>query len=89
MDQCPDNTFIPVFPASCPFVTSVGSTSGIEPEVGTDFSSGGFSNLFAQPSFQSAAISGFLETLPSDFAGIFNSSGRGYPDVSSHMCWLL
>jgi tripeptidyl-peptidase-1 len=40
--------FLPAFPASCPFVTAVGSTKGINPEVPTtEFSSGGgFSNYF-------------------------------------------
>lgn len=83
--QCSNNTFIAVFPASCPFVTSVGSTVNIEPETVINFSGGGFSNYFARPSYQDTAVSQFLSTLPSDFAGIFNSSGRGYPDVSGFL----
>ena len=82
-DQCTNNPFIPVFPASCPFVTAVGSTIGINPERAVNFTSGGFSNLFAQPSYQSAAVASFLETVPSDFPGVFNSTGRGFPDVSN------
>jgi hypothetical protein len=31
-------------------MTSVGATQGIAPETGASFSSGGFSNYFAQPS---------------------------------------
>ncbi|KAF8205360.1 hypothetical protein K438DRAFT_1579472, partial [Mycena galopus ATCC 62051] len=31
------------------------------------------------------AVASFLETIPSDFAGTFNQSGRGYPDVSTEM----
>jgi tripeptidyl-peptidase-1 len=79
---CNNNTFLPVFPASCPFVTSVGATQGFSPEKALNLTSGGFSNFFASPSYQSAAIEGFLKTLPSDFAGTFNKSGRGFPDVA-------
>ncbi|KAF8142713.1 family S53 protease-like protein [Mycena galopus ATCC 62051] len=79
---CNDNTFMPVFPAACPFVTAVGSTQGFAPEVAINFTGGGFSNTFPAPSYQTAAIAGFLETIPSDFAGTFNKTGRGYPDVA-------
>ncbi|KAJ7934215.1 peptidase S8/S53 domain-containing protein [Mycena leptocephala] len=68
--------------SSCPFVTSVGATQGFSPEKALNLTSGGFSNFFASPSYQSAAIEGFLKTLPSDFAGTFNKSGRGFPDVA-------
>ncbi|KAJ7457796.1 family S53 protease-like protein [Mycena latifolia] len=81
-DQCADNTFLAVFPASCPFLTSVGSTAGFAPEIAANFSGGGFSNFFAAQEYQTAAVSNFLATVPSDFAGIFNKTGRGYPDVS-------
>jgi tripeptidyl-peptidase-1 len=80
--QCVDNVFIPTFPSTCPFVTSVGATQGFAPEQAANFSSGGFSNYFPAPSYQTAAIAQFLETVPSDFAGVFNATGRGYPDIS-------
>lgn len=79
---CNNNVFMPVFPAACPFVTSVGSTQGFGPEVAINFTGGGFSNFFPAPDYQTAVIAGFLETVPSDFAGTFNESGRGYPDVA-------
>jgi tripeptidyl-peptidase-1 len=60
-------------------VTAVGSTIGL-PEVAVNFTGGGF-NYFAQPSSQSKIVPGYLKTLPSSFAGKFNHSGRGYPDV--------
>ncbi|KAJ6448227.1 subtilisin-like protein [Mycena vitilis] len=81
-DVCPDNTFDPVFPSSCPYVTAVGSTQGFAPEKALNFTGGGFSNFFPAPSFQADAISGFLKTIPNDFPGTFNRTGRGYPDVS-------
>ncbi|KAJ7140692.1 family S53 protease-like protein [Mycena epipterygia] len=79
---CKDNTFMPVFPASCPFVTAVGSTQGLTPEKAINFTGGGFSNFFPTPSYQTAAIASFLDTIPTNFAGTFNKTGRGYPDVA-------
>ncbi|KAJ7697244.1 subtilisin-like protein [Mycena rosella] len=79
---CSNNTFLPVFPASCPFVTAVGSTIGFAPETAVNFTGGGFSNVFPTAFYQTAQVASFLETLPADFPGIFNTTGRGYPDVA-------
>ncbi|KAJ7100432.1 family S53 protease-like protein [Mycena epipterygia] len=79
---CNDTVFIPVFPAACPFITAVGSTQGFGPEKAINFTGGGFSNFFPRPSFQTTAVDGFLKTIPTDFAGTFNTTGRGYPDVA-------
>ncbi|KAG0239376.1 peptidase S8/S53 domain-containing protein [Mortierella sp. GBAus27b] len=70
------------FPASCPYVTSVGATSGI-PEKGADLSTGGFSNLFPQPDYQAGAVKSYLGQLGNQYQGRFNASGRGVPDVSA------
>ncbi|KAH9940879.1 subtilisin-like protein [Epithele typhae] len=75
--------FIPNFPASCPFVTTVGGTIRVNPEVAVSFSGGGFSNYFSQPSYQSSAVSTFLTSLGSTNAGLFNKTGRAYPDVAA------
>ncbi|TDL24009.1 subtilisin-like protein [Rickenella mellea] len=75
--------FQPNFPASCPFVTTVGGTTKVNPEVAVSFSGGGFSNYFARPGYQSGAVQAFLKTLGSTFAGQFNTSGRAYPDVAA------
>ena len=83
LSQCSSNTFIPVFPASCPFVTAVGSTIGVLPERAINFTGGGFSNIFTRPSFQDTVVPQFLTTVPTSFAGVFNRNGRGYPDVRS------
>ncbi|EIN11974.1 subtilisin-like protein [Punctularia strigosozonata HHB-11173 SS5] len=80
---CPSDMFIPVFPASCPFVTAVGATVDIEPERAINFTGGGFSNVFPRPSYQATVVSEFLDTIPSNFTGVFNSSGRAYPDVAA------
>ncbi|KAJ6505308.1 family S53 protease-like protein [Mycena sanguinolenta] len=81
---CESNIFIPDFPPSCPYVTTVGGTQGFHPETATNFTGGGFSGLFTRPWYQTQAVNDFLKTIPPDFVGIFNKSGRGYPDVAAH-----
>ncbi|KZT51658.1 tripeptidyl peptidase A [Calocera cornea HHB12733] len=73
--------FLPFFPATCPFVTAVGSTAGV-PEVAAGFSGGGFSNYFTRPYWQEGAVSAYAPHIPSSYATWYNSSGRAYPDVS-------
>ncbi|KAJ6586025.1 family S53 protease-like protein [Mycena capillaripes] len=82
ISECNNNTFVPTFPSSCPWVTSVGATTGFGPETAVNFTGGGFSNYFPSPSYQSDAVAGFFGQLSTDFQGSFNSYGRGYPDVS-------
>ncbi|KAJ7445428.1 subtilisin-like protein [Mycena latifolia] len=79
---CESNIFLPVFPASCPYVTAVGATQGFDPEVAANLTGGGFSDLFPRPWYQTQAVDSFLKTIPPDFEGTFNQSGRGYPDVA-------
>ncbi|KAH8986035.1 subtilisin-like protein [Lactarius hatsudake] len=74
--------FTPVFPASCPFVTSVGGTMDI-PEFAAPFSGGGFSHYFSQPSYQSVAVPAFLRQLGDKYHGFYNAEGRGIPDISA------
>jgi tripeptidyl-peptidase-1 len=74
--------FLPIFPASCPYVTSVGGTTNI-PEVAVDFSSGGFSDVYPRPAYQDAAVSSYLGKLGSRWAGLYNTKGRGFPDVAA------
>ncbi|KAH7923659.1 subtilisin-like protein [Leucogyrophana mollusca] len=75
--------FIPEFPASCPYVTSVGGLVNI-PETAVFFSGGGFSNYFARPSYQDTAVQGYLDKLaPGTYEGLYNPNGRGIPDVSA------
>jgi tripeptidyl-peptidase-1 len=75
--------FQPQFPASCPYVTSVGGTRYIEPEVAVFFSSGGFSNVWARPAYQDQAVSGYLRQLGNKNLGYYNPKGRGFPDVAA------
>ena len=83
-EQC--TTFVPTYPAGSPFVTSVGASTGQAPETAASFSSGGFTNYWSQPSYQSAAVSAYVNnygasTLPA--ANLWNQTGRGFPDVSA------
>ncbi|KAI0738970.1 peptidase S8/S53 domain-containing protein [Daedaleopsis nitida] len=84
--RCMGGRFGPTFPSTCPYVTSVGATRGINPEVAAPFSSGGFSNIFKRPSYQNAAVSQYLDSdsLGNTYTGMYNSGGRAYPDVSAH-----
>ncbi|KAF8330248.1 subtilisin-like protein [Amanita rubescens] len=77
--------FIPAFPASCPFVTTVGATQHY-PEIAVSrfFSGGGFSNYFKRPAYQDYAVQAYLDKLPTGlYKGLFNPHGRAYPDLSA------
>jgi len=85
-------TFHPDFPAGSPYVTAVGGTdfstkSTIGAESAWSCGGGGFSDAFPLPSWQADAVNNYLAvssaagTLPE--SDKFNSSGRGYPDISA------
>lgn len=67
-----------------PSVTTVGATTNQPDEAAASFSGGGFSNYFAQPSYQSAAVASYLSKLGTNATGLFNASGRAYPDVAAY-----
>jgi len=75
-------TFLPTFPGSCPYITSVGSTQNV-PETAGPFSGGGFSDIFAVPSYQSTSVASYLAKLGTTNGGLYNATGRGFPDVST------
>eukprot|EP00981_Chlorochromonas_danica_P007258 scaffold1623_cov165-Ochromonas_danica.AAC.10 len=84
----------PVFPASSPYVTAVGGTMGPETAFGREVAcqsnnggiittGGGFSTLYARPSFQNQAVAKYLSSAEGRAAAAgYNSQGRGYPDVA-------
>jgi tripeptidyl-peptidase-1 len=76
------STFIPTFPSGCPFLTSVGATQDVA-ETSASFSSGGFSAIFARPSYQTTPVATYLTALGSTNAGKFSTAGRGFPDVAA------
>jgi len=80
--------FNPDFPATSPYVLAVGgtdlTTANLGPEHCCQDSGGGFSNTFNRPSWQDAAVNGYINsgvTLPPQT--YWNASGRAYPDVSA------
>jgi tripeptidyl-peptidase-1 len=75
--------FLPGYPASCPFVTAVGGTYGTNPEKAVSFSGGGFSEVFPRPQYQDQAVKGYLGHLGNQWDGLYNATGRGYPDISA------
>ncbi|KAH8993825.1 subtilisin-like protein [Lactarius hatsudake] len=74
--------FLPTFPSTCPWVTSVGGTTGSSPEVAASFSGGGFSAYFPQPSYQNNFVPSFLRNLGKQYNGFYNPAGRGVPDIA-------
>lgn len=91
-------TFNPSFPATCPYVTAVGATQ-IKPNTAVTatapeeacqtviYSGGGFSNVFAMPSYQSSAVAKYFKShKPTYSATQYNNSQtvRGYPDVAAN-----
>ena len=87
----------PQWPATSPYVTTVGATEG--PEVnkkevacsannsaygGTFITSGGgFSNTYSTPKYQADAVATFLGNSNNHtFGPGYNAKGRGYPDVA-------
>jgi tripeptidyl-peptidase I len=73
---------VPTFPASCPYVTTVGATVNGRNQ-GASYSTGGFSNLFPTPDWQKAAVTEYVEILNQTLAGRYNVSGRAIPDISA------
>ncbi|XP_071355152.1 tripeptidyl-peptidase 1 [Trachinotus anak] len=84
------NSFRPSFPASSPYVTTVGGTSFKNPykvtyEVTDYISGGGFSNVFKMPDYQVSAVEGYLKTVAATLPpqSYYNISGRAYPDMAA------
>jgi tripeptidyl-peptidase-1 len=75
--------FTPIFPASCPYITSVGGVTGTQPEKAIGFSSGGFSDRFPRPAYQESQVSSFLSKHGAQWAQYYNAKGRGFPDISA------
>lgn len=80
-----DKRFHTEFPASCPWVTTVGGTTSVGPETAWQYGGGGFSDNFGRPSYQDKAVKSWLSTDKTHTAvkSYFNESGRAYPDISA------
>lgn len=94
---CKKQRFNPSYPASSPYVTTVGGTAfdnpfTVGPEYAYEISGGGFSNVFKQPSYQTEVVQNYLKTGPRmPPTRYFNPNGRGYPDVAalSNHFWVV
>ncbi|CEJ81874.1 hypothetical protein VHEMI01981 [[Torrubiella] hemipterigena] len=76
--------FLPSFPPSCEWVTVVGGTTGSgTKEAGEHDGGGGFSNYYPQPDYQKAAVASYVKGLGKSLQGMYNTSGRAYPDISA------
>jgi tripeptidyl-peptidase-1 len=88
------STFLPEFPASCPYVTAVGATMQFEPELpayrnpgpGPDgkthgfYASGsGFSNYFPRPKYQDGTVDKYVAALDGKYEGLFNCGKFLFP----------
>lgn len=77
--------YMPEFPSSSPYVTTVGGT--VRTTAGSvtwPRSGGGFSNHFRMPRYQKGVVMDYLlgDSVPP--FNFFNMSGRAYPDVSAY-----
>ncbi|KAH8689154.1 tripeptidyl peptidase A [Talaromyces proteolyticus] len=81
--------FEPIFPATCPYVLSVGGTVAATPEEAWSASSGGFSNYFPRAWYQEEAVETYLKqhinpATKKYYTKYTNFAGRGFPDISAH-----
>jgi len=92
--SCSSNgSFVPSYPSTCPYVTSVGgTTASTSPATGGSFpnetslffSSGGFSSVFDRPWFQADQVENYLQKdLGRNYTGLYNPHGRAFPDLSA------
>jgi tripeptidyl-peptidase-1 len=90
---------MPAFPASCPYVTTVGATKGLglgnfSMEVAAGYpanvssyaSGGGFSNYFSRPAWQESVVNDYMTSLTANEVdpNMYNHSGRAYPDLAAN-----
>ncbi|KAL8292832.1 hypothetical protein RQP46_000526 [Phenoliferia psychrophenolica] len=83
----------PSFPASCPFVTTVGATETVLSALGgySEIASaafpsgGGLSNIFTLPSYQAEAVTAYMSKYSPSDSG-YNTSGnaRAFPDLAAN-----
>jgi tripeptidyl-peptidase-1 len=80
--------FDAIFPATCPYLTAVGGTQAVTPEIAWTASSGGFSYYFPRAWYQQAKIETYLGLLDHStkeyYSQYTNFEGRGFPDVAAH-----
>ncbi|KAI1371567.1 subtilisin-like protein [Hypoxylon crocopeplum] len=82
-------SFYASHPGNCPYITSVGATmlqsNGSQTVAKDDTwaSSGGFSWYYPTPEYQRSAVSTYFTEHDPGRSGMYNSSSRGFPDISA------
>lgn len=82
-DGAKTSKFLPIFPATCPYVTAVGATEGKGPERAAIFSSGGFSEYWRRPVWQAEAVTRYIKRHGDRWEKFHNQEGRAFPDVAA------
>lgn len=78
------NITMPTFPASCPWVTSVGATTNQDgPPTGAGLSGGGFSRYFKVPDWQKQDTNAYIKQLNGHLKGYYEDGMRGMPDIAA------
>ncbi|KAJ7292722.1 tripeptidyl peptidase A [Mycena rebaudengoi] len=81
------STFLPLFPASCPYVTTVGMTVGLPVQIPSISGGAGFSYYFDRPYYQDSQVSRYLsKACKSETAlqaSMYNHHGRAFPDITA------
>ena len=81
---CHNEKYVPNWPTSSPYVTSVGGTTRYQDtEKAAPFGGGGFSNFFEMPHYQKDAVQKYLQSNKAPSTNFFNKTGRAYPDMSA------
>jgi len=76
--------FDPNWPASCPYITTVGGTyleSGVEN--GWTLSGGGFSAIFSRPSWQDKTVAAYLQSANLPDSKLYAAHGCAKPDIAA------
>lgn len=90
------STFLPAFPAGCPYVTAVGGVMNFEPEVPVYRPAGiyngvqkslyaggsGFSNYFSRPAWQDAVVPDYVKGLNGSYDGLYNKGKTPPPSAT-------
>ena len=81
--------FTPQFPGTCPWITAVGGTQAVTPEVAWNASSGGFSHYFKRPWYQELAVENYINRhldheTREYYEQYTNFKGAAFADIAAH-----
>ncbi|KAH9036760.1 subtilisin-like protein [Lactarius deliciosus] len=76
--------FIPLWPATCPYVTAVGGTTGYGPEIAASLSGGGgLLGPLSTPRLPGTGRDRISAASRQRYQGQYNATSRGIPDISA------